>query len=116
MKVTNENIQDINFFAYINRPIQDCQTLLSALLDDILELNNLVKEHGELHKQIYIDYYDEHTDGYSPERTEPCPDYYGLFNLRFEKNPYETVGTIMDLDELDTVLCALINFEEAKLS
>jgi len=115
MKVTKENIKDIKYFAYINRTIEHCQNLLNALLDDISELNNVMKDRGELHRQIYIDYENEHTE-YSPERIDPCPDYYGTFTLRFEKNPYENIGTVMDLDELDTVLCALINFEDSVLS
>ena len=45
-----------------------------------------------------------------------CLLFYGLFSLRFEKNPYETVGDMMTLEELDTILCALVNFMEFKLS
>lgn len=115
MKVTLENIKDITYFSNDKRSVEDCQHLLESLLEDIMDLNTILDNHNEQYRHIYIDYYDEHTDGYSPERTEPCPDYYGYFNIRFENKPYETVGPIIDLDELDTILCALINFEESRL-
>lgn len=115
MKVTIDNIKEIKYFANDKRTIEQCQYLLETLLDDLLELNTSLDDHGENYRHVYIDYYDEHTDGYSPERTDPCPDYYGYFNIRFEKNHYETVGPIVDLDELDTILCALINFEDSRL-
>jgi len=114
MKVTKENIKDIKYIAnYLN--IDTGKSVLESLLINLLELNTELANHGELHRQLYIDYIDEHT-GYSPERTDPCPDYYGYFSLRFEKNQYETVGDILSLNDLDTVLCALINFEESRLS
>ena len=114
MKVTKENIKDINFIAdYFN--IDTGKSLLDSLLIDLLELNTELENKGEKHRQLYIDYEDQHTK-YSSERIDPCPDNYGYFTLRFEKNPYETVGGIFSLNELDTVLCALINFEEARLS
>ena len=114
MKVTKENIKDIKYiFDYYN--IENAKNVLESLLIDLLELNTELENKGEKHRQLYIDYIDEHTE-YSPERTDPCPDFYGYFYLKFEKNPYITVGDVMDLNELDTVLCALINFEEARLS
>ena len=83
--------------------------------ENIEELNQLLEDKDEAYRKLYIDYQDYHNE-YSPERTDPCPDYYGLFSLRFEKNPYETVGDMMTLEELDTILCALVNFMEFKLS
>ena len=115
MKVTINNIKKIKYFANDKRTVEQCQYLLETLLDDLLEFNTSLDDHGENYRHVYIDYITEHTE-YSQERTEPCPDYYGYFNIRFEKNPYETVGPIVDLDELDTILCALINFEESRLS
>ena len=114
MKVTKENIKDINFIAdYFN--LDTGKNVLSSLLIDLLELNTELENNGDKHRQLYIDFIDGHTE-YSPERTDPCPDNYGYFTLRFEKNPYETVGGILSLNELDSVLCALINFEDARLS
>ena len=111
MKVTQENIKNIKYVYNWNYPSESAQNYLKSLLIDLLELNNELDNRGESHKKLYIDYEDKHTE-YSPERTDPCPDYYGLFTLRFENKPYETVGGILDLNELDTVLCALVNFVE----
>lgn len=110
MKVTQENIKNIKY-VYNWNSLSSAQNYLKSLLIDLLELNNELDNKNESYKKLYIDYEDKHT-GYSPERTDPCPDYYGLFTLRFENKPYETVGEVMDLNELDTVLCALVNFIE----
>jgi hypothetical protein len=114
MKVTVDNIKDID---YINdyHAIETGKKLLRSLLVDIEELNQLLIDKNESYRQVYIDYENKHTE-YSPERTDPCPDYYGLFTLRFIKNPYETIGEPMTLDELDSAICLLINFTEFKLS
>ena len=78
--------------------------LLDALLSDLIELNSAISED----KQIYIDYQDWH-DEYSPERTDPCPDNYGLFRLKFYDND-NTIGDIMNIHELDNAICVLCNF------
>lgn len=113
MKVTVDNI--VNIERINGYDLENGKMILKALLDDIKELNDLLIDKGESYRQIYIDYINEHTE-YSPERVDPCPDYYGMFTLRFEKNPYETIGDIMLLDELDNAICILINFMEFKLS
>lgn len=105
MKVTRENFKDV----------ENNQGLLESLLIDLEELNQLLEDNDEAYRKLYIDYQDYHNE-YSPERTDPCPDYYGFFSLRFEKNPYETVGDMMTLEELDNALFVLINFIEFKLS
>ena len=105
MKVTRENFKDI----------ENNQGLLESLLIDLEELNQLLEDKDEAYRKLYIDYQNYHNE-YSPERTDPCPDYYGLFSLRFEKYPYETVGDMMTLEELDNALFILINFIEFKLS
>lgn len=105
MKVTRENFKNI----------ENNQGLLESLLIDLEELNQLLEDKDEAYRKLYIDYQDYHNE-YSPERTDPCPDYYGMFSLRFEKNPYETVGDMMTLEELDNALFILINFVEFKLS
>lgn len=112
MKVTFESIKNIDYIE--GYELHNGIKLLKAILDDVNELNNLLKDKDESYRQIYIDYIDEHTE-YSPERTDPCPDYRGMFTLRFEKNPYETIGTEMTLDDLNNALCTLINFTEFKL-
>lgn len=112
MKVTQENIKDIEFiYAYINLDLEQSKNLLSSLLIDLEEFNNVLDNTNQSNKKLYIDYEDEHTE-YPPERTEPMPDHYGTFKLRFESNPCETVGDYMHLHDLDTVICALVNFIE----
>lgn len=107
MKITLDNYKDVI-------PEKD-HHLMYGLLYDLYELNTELENIQEPYRKLYIDYIDEHTE-YSPERTDPCPDYYGMYRLVFEKNPYETVGLEMDINELDTALCVLINFIEFKLS
>ena len=103
MKITINNYKELI-------PKKD-QSLMLALIIDLNELNNELENLQEQHRKLYIDYITEHTE-YSPERTEPCPDYYGMYRLVFEKNIYETVGTEMTIDELDSALCILTNFIE----
>ena len=88
-------------------------TLFEALLIDLAELNQLLEDKNEDYRKLYIDFENEHTQ-YSPERVDPCLDFYGLFSLRFEKNHYEIVGDYMTIEELDSIMCALINFTEFK--
>ena len=107
MRVTCENYKDII-------PEKN-QGLIESLLIDLLELNTELENIQEPYRKLYIDYITEHTE-YSPERTDPCPDFYGMYKLVFEKNPYESVGTEMTIDELDSAMCILINFVEFKLS
>ena len=111
MKVTTENIKDINFFAGVNNTVEYYQRLLELLLIDLATLNALLIDNHEEHRLLYIDYINEHTE-YSPERTDPCPDYYGMFRLLFENNPSNNVGGEMDIDQLDMTLFILNEFEE----
>ena len=74
MKVTRENF----------KCIENNQSLLESLLIDLEELNQLLEDKDESYRKLYIDYQDYHNE-YAPEQTDPCPDYYGLFSLRFEK-------------------------------
>lgn len=105
MKVTIDNFKGII-------PVKD-QPLCEALLIDLMELNQLLEDKDEAYRKLYIDYEVNHTE-YSAERVDPCPDYYGMFSLRFEKDSYETVGDYMTIVELDNIMCALINFVEFK--
>lgn len=96
MKVTPENTK--------NLPIDITeQALLEALLIDLDEINSKSKV------KLFIDWQDYHND-YSPERTDPCPDYYGTYTIRPEINPYEIIGVEMDIDALDNAIYLLCNF------
>lgn len=112
MKVTINNVDDIKFiYDFKNRSLQDSKNLLISLLIDIAGLNALLDNDNKSDKQIFIDYENKHTE-YSPERVDPCPDYYGTFTLRFENDPSEKIGPNMDIDDLDTMICGLYNFVE----
>lgn len=106
MKLTFENYEQ-----YV--PKKDCQ-LMHALLIDLEELNCELENKEESYRKLYIDIQDYH-DEYSPERTDPCPDYYGMYRLYPENNPYNAIGTEMNINDLDNALCLLINFMEIKL-
>jgi len=96
MKVTKDNYKEII-------PEKD-QWLILALLDDALvDVNKYTDDN------LYIDWQDYH-DEYSPERTDPCPDYYGYYTLRFEKQPDETIASQMTIDELDNALYVLFSY------
>lgn len=84
---------------------EDDQNLLHALLLDVEELNNLLDDKDESYRHLYVDKIDDDNDMYK-----------GFYRLKFEKNPYESVGMEMDIHQLDDALCVLINFIEFKLS
>ncbi|MBP5723367.1 MAG: hypothetical protein J6X18_07320 [Bacteroidales bacterium] len=105
MRVTRENLECIKYYAGSKRSIDSYAELLLSLLDELGDINR------DRYNKVYIEYIGEHTS-YNPERTDPCPDYYGCFLLRWEDEPFETVGTEMTLEELDIVLCALSDFLE----
>lgn len=96
MKVTYENIEEL--------PIDNKdKVILKALLTDIDEINNT-----NLKDPIYIDWEENHTE-YSPERTEPCPDFYGTYSL-IRSTTKDKLGVEMDIDTLDIALCLLNNY------
>ena len=96
MKITEENISSL--------PISDHEKgLLKALLIDLDEINHNLPLKS---KELYLDWIEEHTE-YSPEWTDPCPDFYGMYRVWRGK---ELLGVEMTLDELDTSLCLLHNF------
>ena len=110
MKITKNNLEEVK---KINDKINI--NYLESLYIDLIELNNELENKNLSHKKLYIDIQDYHDDyeEYSPERLDPCPDYYGYFTLRFENNPSEYIGDyIVDLSELDSILFALVEFIE----
>ncbi len=97
MKITKDNIEDL--------PIKDGnKLLLKALLKDVDEINNKSK------KKIYIDWQDWHNE-YSPERVDPCPDFYGFYTIRRESDD-DLIGVEMTIDTLDYSLCMLCDYLE----
>lgn len=94
MRITKETINKI--------PEKD-RNIIKALMQDVEEINHNASLHT---KDIYINWIDEHTE-YSPERTDPCPDFYGMY--RIERGD-DYLGVEMTLEELDTALCLLHNY------
>ena len=107
MKLTIENYKD---FVPLNE-----QNLFGSLLIDLMEINQNLKDAGQGYRSLYIDYQDYH-DEYSPERTDPCPDYYGYYRLYCEKDPYNHIGPEMTIEDLDNALFLLSEFIETELS
>lgn len=91
MKVTFSNYSQL-----VND--QQSKKYLNALLHDVAEIT-LNGNHLEIH---YQDWHDE----YSPERTDPCPDYYGMYRLRWS-DQNENITDPMTLIELDDHICTL---------
>lgn len=104
MKITINNIHEVK---KINDKIN--VSYLESLCIDLMELNNELENSNLYHKRIYLDIQDYHNE-YSSERTDPCPDYYGMFSLRFENDNCMIGDFIGKLDELDTILFTLIEF------
>lgn len=94
MEVTTENITTIPLTSHE-------QGLLKALMSDLEEIN-LKSE-----KRYYIDWQDWHNE-YSPERTDPCPDFYGYYTIR--SSPEESIEIEMNLQDLDISLCLLYGY------
>lgn len=95
MEITKKNFKEIV-------PKEE-QNRLSSLFDDLEDIN----KYGDMN--LFIDWQDWH-DEYYCERTDPCPDYYGYYTLRFEKMPYDTVGGVMTINELDSALFILYRY------
>ena len=98
MKVTTENINSIDYIAECSN-IEVGKKLLNALLNDVKVLNAMFISAGKADCQVYIDYFNTHTE-YSSERTESCPDYFGMFTIRCERDN-NIIGDEMTLDLLD---------------
>lgn len=79
------------------------QGLAEALLKDIDEINQNYES-----SSIYLDWQDYHNE-YSPERVDPCPDYYGMYTIRRERTK-EMLGTEMTINDMDISLCLLHNY------
>ena len=96
MIITEENIKSL--------PISDHEKgLLRALLQDLEEINHNLPLFTY---DLELEWIDTHTE-YSPERTDPCPDFYGMYRIWQED---DTIGVEMDLDTLDSALCLLHNY------
>ena len=99
MVITRENINSIDI-----QSVQKDQEKIIALLQDLELINSFTKNKYSINVQEY------HNE-YSPERCEPCPDYYGYFTLVYKDGDhYEVIGDVMDIDTLDDTLFVLYTF------
>ncbi len=94
MRINECNIENI--------PIKE-RTLVRTLLNDMEEINPNLPVHSP---NLELEWIDTHTK-YSPEWTDPCPDYYGMYRVW---RGDDFIGVEMDLDTLDSALCLLYNF------
>lgn len=78
MKITRENFKDfIEFDDSFSK-----ESYVNSLLDDVDEINKIIKNSNfEQKPEFYIDI-QLHHDEYSPERTDPCPDFFGYLSIR----------------------------------
>ena len=112
MKVTLENIKKIDYFIRNCEEEYDYETgqlMLKSILTDLNELNELLINKNESYKQLYLDWQDYHNE-YSPERVDPCPDYYGYYSLIEGK---KVIGDKMTIEELDNAIFIIKEFIES---
>lgn len=96
MKVTENNIDIVE---------EKDRKLLNALLQDIKGINGELSIKG-FDSKIYIDYQTFHNE-YSPERVDPCPDFYHKYSIRVEKTD-EIIGEHCNIMELDYTILVLV--------
>ena len=103
MQITKENL---------NLLPEKERVYVNNLLDyDLQEINSFNKGIFTLHRQ---DYHDE----YSPERTDPCPDFYGMYDIRKDgKRVMYIPVTLVEVDEylfflLEVLKNSLENLED----
>lgn len=83
--------------------------LINSLLDEIREINKAVNNHRNYFYDLDIDWQDYHNE-YSPERVDPCPDYYGYYSLIEGK---KVIGDKMTIEELDNAIFIIKEFIES---
>lgn len=102
MKLTKENIDTL--------PIPEKEKILMKCnIEDILEINDIIANVLKLKKTFYI-YWQDYHDEYSPERVDPCPDFYGTYTIECEEHPGEVVGIHMNEQELEVAILTLFDF------
>ena len=104
MKITEQIID------FLDVPDNEKKKLF-ALLKDLKDINAMIVNDLDREYHLEIQYQNWHDD-YSPERTDPCPDYYGYYFL-IEDVTMESMGVPMNIKELDETMCAIMNLLEA---
>ena len=97
MQITKENLNLI--------PKEERNFVEDTLDYELEEINSFNKGIFTLHWQ---DYHDE----YSPERTDPCPDFYGMYYIRKNNNRVMYVPvTLQEVDEYLFFLWSILKDE-----
>lgn len=103
MIVTKETISNID------RDYYKSVTYLKALLEVISDINDKLHDLGLDYMQIRLEWEDQHSE-YSPERVDPCPDYYGTYCLRRMNGHNDRIGENCSLEDIDEILLVLYDF------
>lgn len=74
-------------------------------VEDILD--NELEEINSFNKGVFTLHWQEYHDEYSPERTDPCPDFYGMYYIR--KNNNRVMYLPVTLQEVDEYMFFLWN-------
>lgn len=69
-------------------------------VEDILDYE--LEEINSFNKGVFTLHWQEYHDEYSPERTDPCPDFYGMYYIR--KNNNRVMYLPVTLQEVDEYL------------
>ena len=106
--LTKDNIKDVEYSVGCVS-MEELPQLLNSLLDEVNGINDMTIDiHGDIASLLSIAWENEHTE-YSPERTDPCPDYYGFFYIIKDG---VAVGDAMSIDQLEEAICLLDDFVE----
>lgn len=98
MKLTKDNYIDV--LKIFNKFTEYDIGLVKSLLLDVDEYSDCV---FPCKLELHINEY--HTN-YSAERTDPCPDYYGMFYIKWEFSD-DIINDYFTLNELDDHMCTL---------
>ena len=116
IKLTKDNIKDVEYSVGCVS-MEDLPQLLNSLLDELNGINDMTIDiHGDKASLLSIAWENEHTE-YSPERTDPCPDYYGFFyiikdGVTIGGASTANIGGAMSIDQLEEAICLLDDFVE----
>ena len=110
IRLNEDNLDKVEHCVRCVVPEKQTRFLLS-LVKEASEINDMLTElPGQHMKHISIYWENEHTE-YSPERTDPCPDYYGSFYIMMN-DINQVIGDAMTIEQLDEALSLLYDFVE----
>ena len=97
MQITKENLNSL--------PEKERNYVKNLLDYDLEEINSF-------HKGVFTLHWQDYHDEYSPERTDPCPDFYGMYYIRKNNNRVMYVPvTLQEIDEYLFFLWSILKDE-----